>query len=218
MSDALDWRARAAMIGVLALLLVVEMAVPMLASRKEVRHLRHLRELYKATVSMRYLAEKVSCDEKDDDDIHTEQARADIGRYLRDGPKPWADDDPRIPGIADSLFELLCRYQRASGDDRLGGQLAVLGNSLKRPGPMGYMRGLWRKVQGVGGPLSGREDTKGEIMTADDDGRAREELDRARKELDAWKLVAHRETGLSLDELQDRVDAIFADEPESLNG
>lgn len=55
-------------------------------------------------------------------------------------------------------------------------------------------------------------------MTADDDGRAREELDRTRKELDAWKLVAHRETGLSLDELQDRVDAIFADEPESMNG
>ena len=209
------------MIGVLSLILVVEMlllmAVPMLASRKEVRHLRHLRELYKATVSMRYLAEKVSCDKKDDDDILTEQARADIERYLRDGPWFWADDDPRIPGIADSLFELLCRYQRASGDDRLGGQLAVLGNTLKRPGPMGYMRGLWRKVQGVGGPQGGREDTKGEIMTADD-GRAREELDRTRKELDAWKLVAHRETGLSLDELQDRVDAIFADEPESLNG
>lgn len=206
------------MIVVLSLILVVEMAVPMLARLAGREEVRHLRELYKATVSMRYLAEKVSCDKKDDDDILTEQARADIERYLRDGPWSWADDDPRIPGIADSLFELLCRYQRASGDDCLGGQLAVLGNTLKRPGPMGYMRGLWRKVQGVGGPQGGREDTKGEIMTADDDGRAREELDRTRKELDAWKLVAHRETGLSLDELQDRVDAIFADEPESLNG
>lgn len=206
------------MIVVLSLILVVEMAVPMLARLAGREEVRHLRELYKATVSMRYLAEKVSCDKKDDDDIPTEQARADIERYLRDGPWSWADDDPRIPGIADSLFELLCRYQRASGDDCLGGQLAVLGNTLKRPGPMGYMRGLWRKVQGVGGPQGGREDTKGEIMTADDDGRAREELDRTRKELDAWKLVAHRETGLSLDELQDRVDAIFADEPESLNG
>ena len=209
-------------IGVLSLILVVEMlllmAVPMLASLAVEKEARHLRELYKATVSMRYLAEKVSCDKKDDDDIPTEQARADIERYLCDGPWFWDDDDPRIPGIADSLFELLCRYQRASGDDRLGGQLAVLGNTLKKPGPMGYMRGLWRKVQGVGGPQGGREDTKGEIMTADDDGRAREELDRTRKELDAWKLVAHRETGLSLDELQDRVDAIFADEPESLNG
>lgn len=206
------------MIVVLSLILVVEMAVPMLARLAGREEVRHLRELYKATVSMRYLAEKVSCDKKDDDDIPTEQARADIERYLRDGPWSWADDDPRIPGIADSLFELLCRYQRASGDDCLGGQLAVLGNTLKRPGPMGYMRGLWRKVQGVGGPQGGQEDTKGEIMTADDDGRAREELDRTRKELDAWKLVAHRETGLSLDELQDRVDAIFADEPESLNG
>lgn len=131
------------MIGVLCLLLVVLIILlSMLARREEARHLR---ELYRATASMRYLAEKVSCDEKNDDDIHTEQARADIGRYLRDGPKPWADDDPRIPGIADSLFELLCRYQRASGDDRLGGQLAVLGSTLKRPGPMGYMRGLWRK-------------------------------------------------------------------------
>ena len=42
--------------------------------------------------------------------------------------------------------------------------------------------------------------------------------DRVRMELAAWKLVAQRASGLSAEELQGRVDAVLADEPESLNG
>ncbi len=42
--------------------------------------------------------------------------------------------------------------------------------------------------------------------------------DKARMELAAWRLVAQRASGLSVEELQGRVDAVLADEPESLNG
>lgn len=45
-----------------------------------------------------------------------------------------------------------------------------------------------------------------------------DELEAMHKELQAWKLVAQRVSGKSVEELQEQVDAIFSDEPESLNG
>ena len=60
-------------------------------------------------------------------------------------------------------------------------------------------------MEGVG--MAGRDD----VDRRDGDGRAR-------MELAAWRLVAQRASGLSVEELQGRVDAVLADEPESLNG
>lgn len=60
-------------------------------------------------------------------------------------------------------------------------------------------------MEGVG--MAGRDG----VDRRDGDGRAR-------MELAAWRLVAQRASGLSVEELQGRVDAVLADEPESLNG
>ena len=40
---------------------------------------------------------------------------------------------------------------------------------------------------------------------------------KARKEIRAWQIVAQRESGKTIEELQGEVDAIYADEPEVLN-
>ena len=55
-------------------------------------------------------------------------------------------------------------------------------------------------------------------MAQRDDVDRRDGDGRARMELAAWRLVAQRASGLSVEELQGRVDAVLADEPESLNG
>lgn len=55
-------------------------------------------------------------------------------------------------------------------------------------------------------------------MAERDDVDRRDGDGRARMELAAWRLVAQRASGLSVEELQGRVDAVLADEPESLNG
>lgn len=43
------------------------------------------------------------------------------------------------------------------------------------------------------------------------------DLHQAERIIRAWQLIAMRETGKSIEELQTEVDALFADEPESLN-
>lgn len=59
---------------------------------------------------------------------------------------------------------------------------------------------------------------KGVGMAQRDDVDRQDGDDKARMELAAWRLVAQRASGLSVEELQGQVDAVLADEPESLNG
>lgn len=94
---------------------------------------RARRRFYRVTAGMWSLAARVSGGRKDDDP-DTRLARAGIKRFQLVYPKLSGYDDPRLLEMASSLYELLDRYRRASGDERTGRRLDAERKELESTG------------------------------------------------------------------------------------
>ena len=94
---------------------------------------RARRRFYRATAGMWTLAERVSGGRKGDDP-DTRLARAGIKRFQLVYPRLSGYDDPRLLAMATSLYELLDRYRRVSGDERTGKRLDAHRRELESAG------------------------------------------------------------------------------------